>query len=756
MRELPQEIRRFEPVHTLTDKSPDGLGLIGRATAGAGVAEGGRLAADRGQSRPGAADRDGDAPGRVRRGSEHGRPGVQGDARARGTVAGLTPSPVPYGAWPSPISADRVARASVCLSESLADGDATWWIGRRPDEGGRYVVMRTGPGTEPTDVLTPWSARTRVHEYGGGAIAVHEGVLFFTHDEDQRLYRKEPDGEPVSIAPAPPSPRALRYADMDVSPDGSLVACVRERHSASSSRERAGRAAGRRVSRADGRGLGPRLLRVPAVVARRPPARVHRVGLPADAVGQDRAHGRRGLGDLRRTRPPGRGGPPSRSSSRPGAPTAGCTSSRTGQAGGTSTVRRTTTANRRTWCRWMPSSARPMWMFGYSSTVFLPDGRIACLYRQGGVQHLALLDPTTGELLVSDLPFASFEPYLRSSGDRLVFVAGAPRSRTRSSSSTCRRAIEDGARGDPVELDESRFAEPRHSNSRRRADDERTATTTPTNPDVVAPDGERPLLVRMRRSHVRGHAGFDLAKRFFTSRGFAYVDVNYGGLAGYGRQPGVAVRAVGRRRRRGREAAARYLVGEGLADPDRLLMHGGSAGGWTTLCALTFGDVFATGTSYYGVSDLEPFATFTHKFEFKYNDMLVGPWPRPRSLGRALAGPPHGPALMRDARSLAGRRGRVVPPSQADLIVEALEAEGAALRLPAVRGRAARVPGPRTSSGRSRPSSCSRRAPWVRAGGRPPAARHPQPQVRPNLVRGAGAGLSARPPPVRGRGLSVP
>ena len=211
----------------------------------------------------------------------------------------------------------------------------------------------------------------------------------------------------------------------------------------------------------------------------------------------------------------------------------------------------------------------PMWMFGYSSTVFLPDGRIACLYRQQGVQHLALLDPTTGELLDPDLPFASFEPYLRSSGDRLVFVAGAPRSRTRSSSSTCRRARSRTVREAIPSSSMSRASPSRaHSNSRRRADDERTATTTPTNPDVVAPDGERPAAgPDPRRSDVRGHAGFDLAKRFFTSRGFAYVDVNYGGSTGYGRFRESLYGQWGVVDVEDAEAAARYLVDEGSRRP---------------------------------------------------------------------------------------------------------------------------------------------------------------------------------------------
>jgi dipeptidyl aminopeptidase/acylaminoacyl peptidase len=554
-------------------------------------------------------------------------------------VARLSPAAtVPHGAWPSPISAERVARASVLLSESLAVGDSTWWIEERPHEAGRYVVMSAGPGADAADVLpAPWSARTRVHEYGGGSFTVDGAVVFFTHDDDQRLYRLEIGGDPVAITPEPPSPRALRYADMQVSPDGSTIVCVRERHGegelprndlvvvpTDGSAEPAPIASGRdfyafpRWS-PDGRRLafiGWDFPRMPwdgteLVVAELEDGSVASARLVA--------------------------GGPSESIFQPAWGPDGrlhFISDRTGwwnlyrqEDGGTPTHLVAMEAE----------FGVPMWMFGFSTYVFLPDGRIACLYRQEGVQHLAVLDPTTGELLDLDVPFTSFDPYLHASGDRLVFVAGAatiPHQVVELDLST--RAIETVRESDQVELDDAYLSEPRPiafpSAGGRRA---YGFYYPPRNPDVVASDDERPPLI------VRIHGGptsevtpeFDLQKQFFTSRGFAYVDVNYGGSTGYGR--------AFRESLYGRwgivdvedaEAAATYLVGEGLADPDRLVIHGGSAGGWTTLCALTFGDVFATGASYYGVSDLEPFATSTHKFEFKYNDMLVGPWPESSEL----------------------------------------------------------------------------------------------------------------------------
>jgi dipeptidyl aminopeptidase/acylaminoacyl peptidase len=200
----------------------------------------------------------------------------------------------------------------------------------------------------------------------------------------------------------------------------------------------------------------------------------------------------------------------------------------------------------------------------------------------------------------------------------------------------------------------------------------------PTNPDHEASPDERPPLIVMSHGGPTSNATsiFDLGIQYWTSRGFAVVDVNYGGSTGYGREY--------RQRLNGNWGvvdlrdcvnAARFLVEAGEADAERLLIRGGSAGGYTTLCALTFEpDVFAAGASYYGIADLVPFATGdTHKFESSYEHTLVGPWPEAAERYRERSPINHVDRLDTPMLLLQGADDRVVPPLQAEMMVEVLE-----------------------------------------------------------------------------------
>jgi hypothetical protein len=341
---------------------------------------------------------------------------------------------LPFGTWPSPITAERVSRDAVSLGEVFLDGDATTWLESRPQEQGRYVIVRADPWADPVDVTPPGlSARTRVHEYGGGSYAVRDGVVYFVNDDDQRLYRQEPGGEPTPITPEPSERRGLRYADLDLSPDGTRLACVRERHSgeglpvnelvqvsADGSAEPSVLATGRdfyafpRWS-PDGSSLAwigwdmPNMpwdgteLEVAQVAGGTVGAARSVAGGPRESIFQPawgpdgRLHfvsDRTGWWNLYREEPDG------------------------------------------TQVHLTPMAAEfavPMWMFGMSAYAFLGDGRIACVYRRDGEHHLAVLYPSSLEMLDLDVPYACFEPpYLRASGMRLAFVAGGPGPRVRS------------------------------------------------------------------------------------------------------------------------------------------------------------------------------------------------------------------------------------------------------------------------------------------------------------------------------------
>ncbi len=590
----------------------------------------------------------------------------------------------PFGTWRSPISAEMVAAGGVSLMQPRMHDGVAYWLEGRPAEEGRSVLVRADAFSEPTDVTPPgFNVRTTVHEYGGGAYLLHGGTVYFSNFADQRLYRQDAEGDPVSITPD--TGGRDRYADGRVTPDGRSLVCVRERH----------------PDPDDPSGVVNEL-----------------VALPPDGSSEPRTiRSGRDFYSTPRIAPDG-----SRLSwlewDLPWMPWDGCelVVGELAGDGSLSGVRRVAglvgeesifqptwspdgelhfASDRTGW--WNLSVERnggvqrlhaaeaefgwPQWVFGMTAYGFLGDGRIACLWERDGLQHLAILDPLSGELIDLDVPHTAMTPQLDVEGDRVVFVGGGPAVPDEVVVLDVTARTIDVLRSSFSVVDEAAISIPRQIAFPTEGGLTAFAHFYPPYaPGAVGPEGERPPVIVMSHGGPTAEATprCSLETQFWTSRGFAVVDVNYGGSTGFGR--------AYRQRLQGTWGivdtadcinAAAWLASQGEVDGDRLLIRGGSAGGYTTLCALTMHEGFAAGTSYFGLADLESFVSGgTHKFESGYLLSLVGPYPEEAERYRARS-PIHAtdgiscPMLL-----LQGDQDRVVPPHQSEIMVEALRRKG--------------------------------------------------------------------------------
>jgi dipeptidyl aminopeptidase/acylaminoacyl peptidase len=583
-----------------------------------------------------------------------------------------------YGSWTSPITSEMVSSAIIHFEEIHLDGRDIYWAEIRPAEKGRTVIVHRSPDGKTTDVTpSQMSARTTVHEYGGGHFAAHKGVLFFSNFSDQRLYRQERGGEPRPITPE----GEFRYADGVVHPAGNRLICVREEHGRSGAQ-----AANTLVEMSAVGGREPRVLASGndfyASPRLSPDGSLlawitwNHPNMPWDGtqlwIGALRDDG--SLADVRRV-----AGGPSESIFQPEWSPDGVlhfVSDRTGwwnlyrwENGKTSAL-----------SEMEAEFGRPQWVFGKPTYGFESADRILCSYTTKGSWCLARLEIPTRELTPIPLPFSEIES-LRVVSGRAAFFGGSPTGPNSIveldletlETKTLRRSMEI-----PVDADYLSSPEPVEFPT----EDGLTAHAffyPPKNRDYAgSPDEKPPLLVVSHGGPTSASTtALKLGLQYWTSRGFAVLDVNYGGSTGYGRSY--------RDRLKGRWGVvdvddcangARYLVERGLVDPERLGIRGGSAGGYTTLCALTFRDTFKIGASYFGVSDLEALAKDTHKLESRYLDTMIGPYPEQRDLYRERSPINYVERLSCPVIFLQGLEDKVVPPSQAELMVGALREKG--------------------------------------------------------------------------------
>ena len=576
----------------------------------------------------------------------------------------------PFGAWASPISAESLAKGAIGVTDPRAVDGRLFWLENRPDEGGRMAAV-TGDASGSRQ-LTPegFNVRTRVHEYGGGSYVVVGETLYFANFADQRLYAQALDGAPVAL-----TPEGYRYADCTPAPGGGLIG-VREDHTDPADvRNTIVKLSGEvgdagQVLFGDGDFVafprpspdGKRLAWMAWDHPNMPwdDTRIYVADLGAD-----------GLSNIQVV-----AGGGAESAMEPKWAPDGTLHFNSDRSGFWNLYARRGEETKAVLAK-DAEFAWPLWGLGQSNYVFMEDGRIAARYADADGDHLVLIDEASGTAREIALPFTVLGGLHRLDGRTVAMPAGSGVQ----TGALITVDIETGVttlirRPSPAEVD------PRYISEARAITFPSTGGLevhgllyAPVNGDFAAPAGEKPpLIVQVHGGPTGGaSASFSLANQFWTSRGFAIVDVDYGGSAGYGR--------AYRQRLNGQWgvvdvedviAAVRYLVAQDLVDPDRVAIHGGSAGGFTVLAALSQSDVFKAGASFYGVADLGALARDTHKFESRYLDNLIGPYPEAKAVYDDRSPLNHLDGFRSPLIIFQGSLDPIVPPNQAHMILDAL------------------------------------------------------------------------------------
>jgi dipeptidyl aminopeptidase/acylaminoacyl peptidase len=583
----------------------------------------------------------------------------------------------PYGSWASPITADLLLKGTVNMRNQMVrwDGDDLYWSELRPHEGGRIVVCRRGTDGTISDV-TPrgYNARTRVHEYGGGHFAVSGGSVWFTNYKDQRLYRQDAGGEPRPITVA----ADIRHADMIVDGKRQLVFAVREDHTTGASEavnsivalDADGKREATTVAAGNDFYSSPKLSPDGSKLAW---TTWNHPNMPWDGcelwIGALDREGR--VTSSRKI-----AGGPGESIVQPEWSPPGELYFVSDRSNWWNLYRARGEGDEPVWSHAAEFGA-PQWTFGMRFYDFGGPDEIVGLYSNNHGTRLGRLELGEGKVDEVELLYTALSS-LQVSGRKAALFAGSAALAERLLVVDLDTLAQEVVKvSNPAHIDPGFLSMPKPFEfPTENGLIAHASYFAPKSQDFEAPPGEKPPLVVHCHGGPTASGGpaYPFEYQYWTSRGFAIVDVNYGGSSGYGR--------AYRLRLSGNWGvvdvddcinAARHLVERGLADPERISITGGSAGGYTVLLSLTRRKFYAAGASHFGIGDLVSFVKETHKFESRYVDTLVGPYPERADLYRERSAINYADDMSCPVILFQGLEDKIVPPDQAEMFAAACE-----------------------------------------------------------------------------------
>ena len=569
----------------------------------------------------------------------------------------------PHGSWESPITSSIIVESFIRLGNIVLDGEDLYWNEIRPEENGRSVIVQWKNGRCKDVLSKPYNARTRVHEYGGNSFTVHQGKIYFSNFKDQGLYVQSKEGKVEAIT----AEKDKRYANPIFDEKRGVLYAIEEEHRSEHDVINRLVKIGKEVKVIY---EGDDFYSMPALH----PNGTHLAflswnhpNMPWDGttlfVGKLTEEGT--LIEVETI-----AGGENESIFQPMWSKEGTLYYVSDRSGWWNIYQE----NGECLYSMEGEFGQPLWVFGMENYGFLDDGRIATVYTVKGVDYLGIIDPETKTLQTLDLPYTNYESF-KVRGNLLYFTAASPSEvRILASYDVTHRNLQCIQKSKELDLDPESISFPEIVEF--PTENDLTAYGffyPPKNKNYVGTDSP-PLIVKSHGGpSAQTFPVLNLEIQYWTSRGFGFLDVNYGGSTGYGREY--------RERLKGNWGVvdvddcvngALYLAKEGKVDKNKMAIKGGSAGGYTMLAALTFRDIFKAGASYYGVSDLEAMANDTHKFEARYLDRLIGPYPEKKERYKALSPICHTDRLSCPVILFQGGEDKVVSPAQAEMMFEAL------------------------------------------------------------------------------------